>query len=530
MCDMLMRKRALRIVWLLLSLFTFSSAWAREVSITILDTTDLHGHIEPYRERGNTNAMGGLARCAAVIREVRAKEKNVLLVDAGDTIQGTAASWLTGGQMMMRAMNALRYDAWVLGNHEFDWGLEKLTGCVARAAMPVLAANVSGMAKVQPYLIREVDGVKVAVIGLTTTGVPNWSRPRLIPGLKFADSVETLRRVLPAARREGAQVMVLVVHQGYKEGGDDHANQIRAMAQRFSELDVIIGGHTHREFGGARIFGVVYNQAEFHGRRLGRVDLVYDTEQKRVTSRQARTIPMDASVAPDEELMGVVREDLERERKYLGEVIGEAAEPLLTKGGPKRETPIHGLICEAIAEGLKSRGAKVDAVVHGILSGREGLEKGPVTVGDVWRIVPYENTVGVAEMTGAQLWEVLDENVGAYEKSEFRGIWGLRWKFDPRGIPGRRVLEVRWPDGRLLGDAERVAVAFNSYELASGGLRWPKLREIVDKTESKLVEFELGTREALIDLIRGRGTITPSVQGWWEAEDSRRRGRLPTAY
>ena len=133
----MMKNRVSRGGWLLLFLLVLAPSWAREVPITILDTTDLHGHILPASD----GESGGLARCATVIRQVRASEKNVLLVDAGDTIQGTAVSWLTGGQVMMKTMNALRYDAWVLGNHEFDWGFGKLTGCVGRAAMPVLAAN-----------------------------------------------------------------------------------------------------------------------------------------------------------------------------------------------------------------------------------------------------------------------------------------------------------------------------------------------------------------------------------------------------
>jgi len=502
-------------LWFLLFL---ASSWAREVRITVFHTTDLHGHVE------------NLARCATVIRQTRASEKNVLLVDVGDTIQGSAASWLSGGQVLVRVLNALRYDAWVLGNHEFDWGLEKLTNCIARAAMPVLGANISGLARVQPYVMREVDGVKVAIVGLTTPGIPNWSRPRLIPGLRFSDSVETLRRVLPAAREDGAQVFVLVVHQGYKEGGDDHANQIRAIAERFPELSVIIGAHTHREFNGFRLGRILYNQAGFHGRYLGRVDLVFDTEKRQVTSRRSRTIPMDANVAADDAVMTLAREDLDRAEKYLATPLGEAAADFPTRGGPKRETPVHNLLCGAIAGALERRGVKVDAVVHGLLNARESLAKGPLTVADVWRIVPYENTVGVAHLRVAQLREILDEDVGAYDKHEFRGVWGLRWRFDPHAAEGSRVLELRRADGGPVGEGERLAVAFNSYELASGGLRWKKLREIADLPETGLVEYDVSTREALMEEIRQKHIVTPHIEGWWEAEDSHRRGRKPVAH
>jgi len=493
--------------------------WAREVPITILHTTDLHGNILTANDAEPT---GGLARCATVIRQVRATEKNVLLVDAGDTIQGSAASWLSGGLVMLKAMNSLHYDAWVLGNHEFDWGLEKLTNCILAATMPVLAANLDGLAKVRPYVVREVDGVKVGIVGVTTPGIPNWSRPRLIPWLRFADSLETLRKVLPACRREGAQVLVLVAHQGYKESGDDHANQIRALARQFPELDVIIGAHTHRHFPEFRIGAVLYTQADFHGRRLGRVDLVFDTDKQRVVSKRSCTVLMDDSVSADPSVMELAREDLEREKKHLATVLGEAAEDFSTRGAPRKETPIHNLICEAIAEALQQRGVKVDAVIHGLLNLRTGLSKGPITMRDIWHLIPYENTVGVVRLTAGELREILEENVGAYDKHEFRGMWGVFWRFDPRAPEGRRVLEIRWPNGAPVNETERLRVAFNSYELASGGLRWKKLREIADRPETSLQEFDLETREAVAEYVRRHGVIHPVVRRWWQTEIARR--------
>lgn len=494
-------------LWLIL----VASAWAREVRFTVLHTTDLHGEVD------------NLARCATLIGEVRGTEKHVLLVDNGDTIQGSAVSWLTGGEVMIRLLNALRYDAWVIGNHEFDWGLDKLTNCLARATMPVLAANAVGLPELKSFLLREVDGVKVALIGLTTPGIPNWSRPRLIPGLQFADSLETLRRVLPAARAAGAQVFVLVVHQGYKERGDDHANQVRAIAGRFPELDVIIGGHTHREFHGMRLGRSRYTQAGFHGRHLGRVDLVFDTEKRRLVSVRSRLLPVAENVPADQNVLALARNDLERARKYLATPLGEAAEDFLARGAPKQETPLQNLLCRAVAAALQERGVKVDAVVHGLLNARESLAKGPITIADVWRIVPYENTVGVAQLRLPQLREILDENAGAYEKPEFRGIWGLRWRFDPKRKEPPRTVELKRADGQEIGEPETLAVAFNSYELASGGLRWRKLREIADLPETRLMEYEIGTREAVIELIRRERTLTPRVDGWWEAVKPSRR-------
>jgi 2',3'-cyclic-nucleotide 2'-phosphodiesterase/3'-nucleotidase len=462
--------------------------WAREVPLTILHTTDLHGNLLPVTDYDGHTNVGGLARCATVIREVRAQERNVLLVDAGDTIQGSAVSWLSGGQVMVRALNHLRYDAWVLGNHEFDWGLGKLTNCLAQARMPVLAANLTGLTNVLPYVMREVDGVKVAVIGLTTPGIPNWSRPRLLGGLTFADSVTTLRALIPALRKAGAQVLVLVVHQGFKEGGDDHANQVIALARNFPELDAVIGAHSHRDRPELKLDGMLYTQAAYHGIVLGRVDLVFDTDQRRVTRRSARTMPMDGTVALDAEVLTLARTELAQTEKHLATVLGEATGEFHAKGAPHKATPVHELVCAAIAEAVRTRGGKVDAVLHGVLNPRATIQPGPVTMADVWQLVPYENTVGVVELTPEQWREILDENDGAAAKPEFRLVW-------PR-------VRVSAPSGR-------EAVAFNSYDLASGGLRWPKLRAIVNRPDTRLTEYDWTTREAVAEYIRRQGKIAP---------------------
>jgi 2',3'-cyclic-nucleotide 2'-phosphodiesterase (5'-nucleotidase family) len=503
---------------------------AREVPLTILHTCDLHGNVLPTEDYDGQTNLGGIARCATMIRQVRAAEKNVLLLDAGDTIQGAAVSYLSDGQVMVKALNDLRYDAWVWGNHEFDWGLGKLAACAERAQMPILNANLQAassssaltgaaeriLARRQAYLLREVDGVKVAVIGLTTPGIPNWSRPRLIEGLKFVDSVETLRGIIPKVKRAGAQVLVLVCHQGYREGGDDHANQVNGIARNFPELDVIIGGHSHRDFPEFKVGNVLYCQADYLGIHLGRVDLVFDTAKGRVTRRSSNTMLMDERVPLDGELVRSLGRELDQAQKTLSTVIGEARGNFELRGAPRHETPIHDLVFEAIAEALQGRGVKVDAIVHGILEQRATIGKGAITVGDIWRVVPYENTIGVLQLTTAQLKEILEENASAYERREFRGVWGVRCTLDPAAGEGMRIVSLRRADGMPLEENRRLAVAFNSYDLASGGLRWKRLREIADSPGAKLVEYDFQTRQAVIDYVRKRGEISPVVKGWWK--------------
>ncbi len=508
---------------------------AREVPITILHTCDLHGNVLPTESyEGKTN-VGGIARCATVIRQIRAQEKNVLLVDAGDTMQGTPVSFLSDGQVMVKCLNQLHYDSWTWGNHEFDWGLEKLAARAEQAEIPIVVANMREAgngsnpasrritSRVKPYIIREIDGVKVGIIGLDTPDIPSWSRPRLIAGLEFMDSVETLRRIIPEARAAGAQVLVLVCHQGYREGGDDHANQINAIARNFPELDVIIGAHTHRNFPEFKVGNVLYSQADYYGIYLGRVDLVFDTEKGRVVKRQSSTLLMDEHIPLDGEILKLTGAELERAEKLSSTYLGRATDDFWIRALPHKETPIHDLIFKAVAHALGEQGAEVDVIVHGINERRHGLKKGSITVGDVWKIVPYENTVGIVQLTPAELREVLDEDAETYNNPAFRGIWGLKWTFDPEAKSGERTTALVHADGSSLNETKRLAVAFNSYDLASGGQRWKKLRELVDRPEAKLVEYNFQTREAVINYIRSRGTITPTIGDWWAAK----RGSKP---
>jgi len=517
----------MRLLLVSLSFFLVSvGAFSRQVPLTILCTCDLHGNILPTEDYDGHTNLGGIARCATMIREVRNKEKNVLLVDVGDATQGTAVSYLSGGQVMVNCLNRLHYDAWVWGNHEFDWGLQKLAVCAERANMPILNANVRSAkdedqqaqrvaARLKPYVFREIDGIKVATIGLNTPGVPSWSRPRLIQGLEFLDSIETLKTIIPEIRKAGAQIIILACHQGYRDNGDDAANQVNAIARNFPELDVIIGAHTHRNFPEFMINHVLYCQADYYGIHLGRVDLVFDTEKARVTKRQSNTLLMDEHVPLDSEILRLAGGEIDRAEKMLNTSIGEATAEFSARAGPRKETPIHDLIFNALAESLKERGVKVDAIVHGIFERRAALKPGAITIRDIWKMIPYENTVGVAQLTPAELREVLDENLDAYGNSSFRGIWGLKWIFDPDADKESRTVSLSRADGTSLSSTQALAVVFNSYDLAGGGLRWRHLRALVDRPEARLVEYDLQTREAVIDYIRNRRTISPSVENWW---------------
>src|ERR1700694_273185 len=161
------------------------------VMISILHTTDLHGHILPTSDYNGTPDLGGFARCVTQIRRWQRQNRNSILIDVGDVYQGTDVALRTKGELMIDLFNHLKYDAWIVGNHEFDWGVETFLNMLAKSAMPVLAATISmdgaaagdfrdakhPFAKVQPYALKEIAGIKIAIIGVATPGMPFWFRP-----------------------------------------------------------------------------------------------------------------------------------------------------------------------------------------------------------------------------------------------------------------------------------------------------------------------------------------------------------------
>src|SRR5437899_11386626 len=161
------------------------------VCIPILHTTDLHGHMLPTSDYDGTADRGGLARCVTQIRRWQREIPNSILIDVGDVYQGTDVSLRNKGELMIDLFNHLKYDAWIVGNHEFDWGIETFTNALQRSAMPVLAANTildgkpagavsdskHPFAKVQRLIVKEIAGIKLAIIGVTTPGMSFWLGP-----------------------------------------------------------------------------------------------------------------------------------------------------------------------------------------------------------------------------------------------------------------------------------------------------------------------------------------------------------------
>lgn len=493
---------------------TFASAAAAinpdTVCISILHTTDLHGHILPTSDYDGNPDRGGLARCATQIRRWQRENPNSILIDVGDVYQGTDVSLRNKGALMIDLLNHLEYDAWVVGNHEFDWGMECFERALQQSNMPVLAANMlmegklagefpdakHPFAKIQPFILKEIAGIKVAIIGITTPGMPFWLWPEFTRGLDFRHPVEPVRRAIASAKSGGADAIVLTGHMGLKTrtGGDDFANTVMALTSEFPELALFIAGHTHQDLPSRLTNGVLFTQADHFGIHVGRVDFLFDRNSKKLLHREAICELMDNRFSFDQMVLSRAKSQLAESGAAVSEPIGELAETLRGRSRPGRPSDVERLIGAAIMEMLRERNVPVDGVMHGTFDDKADLIAGPKTVNDVWNIIPYENYIVTGQLSPEEIKITMEDVFASHEK---RNLLGFELKTEGRR-DDCKIVSMALANRKPLDRNKKYVIAFNSFDARSGGHHFMKLRAFLERPEANCILHPVQTRDALI--------------------------------
>jgi len=484
------------------------------ICISILHTTDLHGHILPTSDYDGNADRGGMARCVTQIRRWRRENPNSILIDVGDVYQGTEVNLHSKGELMIDLFNHLGYDAWVVGNHEFDWGVEPFHQALQRSRMPVLAVNTMlegktagefpdakhPYAKIQPFILKEIAGIKLAIIGITTPGMSFWLPREFTRGIDFQQPVEPVRRAIVRAKSEGAHAVVLTGHMGLKPrtGGDDFANSVMALTSEFPDVAAFIAGHTHQTIPSRLSNGVLFTQADHFGIHVGRVDLLFDRNSKKLLDREAISERMDNRIHLDRVVISRAKSQLAKSDAALAEPIGELAETLHARSRPGWPSDIERLIGAAIMEALRERNIPVDGVMHGVFDENANLVAGAKRVNEIWNMVPYENYIVTAALSPDEIKTVMEE---VYASHERRNLLGIEVETEGRGSD-RRITSMKLPGGRSLERGKKYMVAFNSFDSRSAGHHFMKLRALLETPSVNYVMHPVQTRDALIDYFR----------------------------
>ena len=489
------------------------------VTISILHTTDLHGHILPTVDYNGNPDLGGLARCATQVRQWQRANPNSILLDIGDVYEGTELGLRTQGATMIRCLNALAYDAWVVGNHEFDWGLEAFSNCVALSSMPVLSGNAmlegkplgksdqsaGALTKIAPYLIKEVAGFRLAIIGLTTPGLSTWLPPENLHGFEMLDPVETLRSILHEVSAHQPDAILLAGHMGLKRR-DDFANRVGAVTAEFPQLVAYLGGHTHQNYSSELVNNVLYTQADHYGIYAGKVDLTFDRTSRRLLHREAATVQMNHQIALDPLVLSLAKSELDAADTILAQKIGEMTEPFEVASSFGRPSEVERLIASGIIAALRKKGVEVDAVVHGLFDKTQPLTPGIKTVADAWTILPYENEIVTVELSREDLL-ALARDLGSGH--EFRNLMGIRLVGSSVGGIFQ-VDDLRANDGSSLPPKPAYRIALNSYDSQSAGQRFITVAKLVAQAANHRVYHPIRTRAALIDFFVTRQKVSKS--------------------
>jgi 2',3'-cyclic-nucleotide 2'-phosphodiesterase (5'-nucleotidase family) len=441
------------------------------VHVVIMHTNDLHGQLLPR------DGVGGIAQIATLIRNAHPD----LVLDAGDIFTGTFLSDEFKGAPTIEAMNKIGYTAGTLGNHEFDYGQDALRLRLREAKFPILSANVkTPVAEIKKYTVVNAKGLRFGIIGVTTEELNITTHPKNLKGVTVRDPVKAIRDLLPELRSK-SDFIIVTAHLATEE-------EMR-IAAAFPEIRLIIGGHTHNVLGPIQMGQTLIAKTGSIGRSVGRVDLDFDG--KKLSRIEGKLIPV-TDVAPDPDVAKIVASFEKRIKEKAAEVVGEAT------GDFTRSSSSESALSDLIADAFRQRG-KTEIAIHNTGGIRAPIAKGPVTWGDVFEVLPFDNTLVTLSLTGQQLKRTLAGGLLA--------VSGLHVELDLERPKGQQLISATMPGGAPIDDAMIYSVTTNDFLVAGGDgyVELGKGRGLKD-TGTLL-------RDVLVDYIRARGTISPTLDG-----------------
>ncbi len=367
------------------------------VTITILNTADEHGWLQPFTPFGAQDVQGGAANVAGWWAEIEAIDPDhTLILSSGDNWTGPSISTWFQGEPVVEVFNLMGYDATVIGNHEFDFGREVLDARIAASDFAYLGANIrdaeSGdlAAFVQPYIIQEVAGVEIGIIGLTTTDTPQTTHPINIGDLAFVDYAETLETYVPAMREAGADVIVVLAHVCVDE--------LSTLARRDGSLvDAMFGGHCHA-YTAAMVDGVSIMDSGWAWRSYARLDISYDPAAEAIIDMEQALVEVayqgENPVTPDPDVQAIVDGWQAQADEALAQEIGYSAE------GLARQSPE---MVNWVTDAWLWAYPTAEVAVTNLGGFRQEIPAGPITLSDIVGVLPFENRLYEVAITGAEL-------------------------------------------------------------------------------------------------------------------------------
>ncbi|WP_432344939.1 5'-nucleotidase C-terminal domain-containing protein [Shinella yambaruensis] len=477
------------------SIIALSSGSAlADYELNILHINDLHSRIEAINkfdstcsaeEEGKGECFGGVARLKTAIDTQRQAlaGKNVLLLNAGDNFQGSLFYTTYKGAVEAEFLNLMKFDAMTVGNHEFDDSEDGLATFLDKVAFPVVTANVVASAsskigdRIKPFIVLDQGGQKIGIVGAVANDTAELSSPG--PNVLIGDDVADITAAIGELKKEGVNKIIALTHVGYPR-------DLAAIA-KIPDVDVVVGGHTNTFLsntsdkaegpyptlvdnpGGYKVPVV---QAAAYSKYLGNLKVVFD-DAGVVKESSGEPVLIDSSIKPDEAVLARIKELGGPIEELKNKIVAESAAPIDGSREVCRaaECAMGNLVADAILDRTKSQGMTIAITNGGGL--RASIDGGPVSMGEVLSVLPFQNTVATFQLKGSDLVAALENGLGQIEEGagRFPQVSGMKYSFDKSKPAGSRVVSVEVKEGDAfvpLDPAKTYGIASNNYMRAGG--------------------------------------------------------------
>lgn len=559
------RQITIRLIWILFPLLFISCSGKKPVTITIIETTDLHGTYFPFDFIENENLDASLTHAASYFKEIRSKNQNLILLDNGDNLQGQPAVYYfnfidtVSPHIAPEMMNYLQYDAGTLGNHDIEAGHSVYDRLMKEYKFPLLAANAinvnTGEPYFKPYTIIERKGIRIAVFGMVTASIPEWLPPQLYSGIEFRPMLETARKWMPEILRKKPDLIIGLFHSGwneeeYEENKEKYIENdgSAAVAYNIPGFDIIFNGHDHKlaneKFVNIEGDTVLMLNAGSRGRTLAQA--VVTLAGKKGVKRISGNLVDVTTFEPDEELVMQFKDSEETIHNYVEKVIGNSEANLSSRQSYFGPSAFIDMIQEVQ---LKITGADLSFTAP--LSFDVSIPAGPIRVSDMFKLYRYENMLYTMSLSGQEIIDYLEYSYGGWfntmkDKNDvllnlrmgkdgkpvltkgkawlenqpynFDSAAGIDYVVDITKPEGERITVRRFSDGRIFDKKGVYKVAVNSYRGSGGGGHLTRGAGIKAEDLGKrlLSSTEKDLRYYILKYIESKKTIQPKTYNNWK--------------
>jgi len=536
-----------KIIILLLILFS-SLLFCEDLLLDIIFTNDIHGGIDRYEATFMNPdfppTLGGGGSAATYIKNVRGlsvnHKRDNLLIDAGDFFQGHPIGTMSEGRSVITYMNMIGYDFMTIGNHEFDLGEDVLKNTIKDAKFTILSCNIVKKGTnelvdyVEPYKIIDKLGVKIGVIGVTTTDTEQMSFPDNIKNIDFLPAKEQLQKYVDIVKEKGVDLVIVIGHMGlpydpqpaydnrYLKPNIDKEERrwgydAQEIAHEVNGIDILFGGHMHKGFAQPWEDPETHTlvmQGYAYGSSVGHVTIKVDKETKTISGYETPAIYEGVLVTlfedefiPDEAIADTILIMQNIAEEGMDEIIGEASINI-TKEGTGTQSLIGNLVCEAMKDYTKADFAFMN------LGGIRGeILSGPITYRDVFNVMPFDNQIVMFEVDGNFLKDIIETRVsGSRHGLRTAGI---------KVVVNRKRENFNRISKLIIGgepwQADKIYKIATSDFLLQGNAGLALLTQI---PESKITRYEQSLRDVIVDYIKMNSPVSSVIDDRWKRDDS----------